>query len=224
MIKKKDLPYEINGDQIQELIKLAKPKPNDVFYDLGSARGRVIIVLARDTNVKKAIGIEYERDLHDEARKSALKKLDKRALGRTDFWFANMDIADENGDGYFYNLDDATVVYYGLDEDDTTIKHFAKLFGRKRHVRIITKNLPLVGYESIANRANPECWFFLMRNPPKSTRSKKEWARSVLGTDHATMDKVYDYYAAQIAKQYPNDTKYCRAELLTLRKLVNERF
>jgi len=52
MIKKSDLPYEIDDDQIRELIKLANLHPNDVFYDLGSARGRVIIALAKETQIK----------------------------------------------------------------------------------------------------------------------------------------------------------------------------
>ena len=54
--------------------------------------------------------------------------------------------------------------------------------------------------------------------------SKKQWARSVLGTEDATMDEVYDYYAAQIEKQYLGDTKYRNGNLLTLKKLVNDRF
>ena len=138
MIKKSDLPYEIDDDQIRELIKLANLHPNDVFYDLGSARGRVIIALAKETQIKKAIGIEYERELYDKARRYAHDELTIGQLKKIDFWFGNIDFEADDGDGYFYDLSDATVVYNSTDEDEDTIRHLKRLFGIKRHVKIIT--------------------------------------------------------------------------------------
>lgn len=215
--------FELKPSQVAELVKLARIGPHDVFYDLGSGSGGVVIEVAKTTRADKAIGIEIDLDLYEEGRLRAINELSKDQLKRCDFWFGNLSTLDEEETGYFYDLEDATVVFYSLNEGEDTVQQFKTLFGSRR-ARLVTKNLPLVGYESTASRSDSDCWLFLMNYPFVRMRSKREWARSVLGTPDASIDQVYDYYVRQVEKQYPRDGRYARRCLLDLQMLVNERF
>ncbi|HSC70018.1 MAG TPA: methyltransferase domain-containing protein [Candidatus Methylomirabilis sp.] len=57
-------------DVVQEMLKLAEVRPDDVIYDLGSGDGRIVITAAREYGAK-GIGFELEPDLVDRARKDA---------------------------------------------------------------------------------------------------------------------------------------------------------
>ena len=53
---------------IQKIINNISIDKNDVFYDLGSGRGRVPMLLYCNTHLKKAVGIEYHVHRHDIAQ------------------------------------------------------------------------------------------------------------------------------------------------------------
>lgn len=216
----KNDPFELNEKQIAELIDLARFKPSDVFYDLGSGKGLVVLEVVRKTRVKKAIGIEKVRKYHDKARTAAASSLNKRQLERIDYWYGDLNADDDSG-WYFYDLQDATVVFFGTDESDSTRDELRALF-KKRHLTILTKNLPLVGYSSIASRNDPDCYLYLHSYPLKRIKRKTEWLRTVI--PDGTLESVYKYYSKQIAKQYPGSRKYVKETLLTLMQLLNKRF
>lgn len=225
-VKKKDLPFEIDDIQIRELMKLANFTQRDVFYDLGSGRGRVIMLVVKESKAKKAIGIEALRDLYQRARNAANEDLTDDQFKKVDFWHGDFDAQGLDGKPFLYEMCDATVIYYGVDESEDTIGNLKDRFRNKRQLKIIIKNLPFVGYASVPNRANDACWFYLTKNPPKRIRSKREWAGSVFEKQEATISEVYEYYADQLKKQYPDerDRKYRKGTLLDLKKLVHDRF
>jgi hypothetical protein len=215
----------LSASQITELIQLADLTGKDVFYDLGSGIGRVVIQVTQQTKVRKTIGIENYPEPYEEARKTAINKLTKKQLKRIDFWYGEMDTKLEDGSGYFYDLNDATVVYYSLHETLETVEFFQDLL-QNRRVKIITKDLPWVGYKSVANRSNPDCHFYLMHNPALARiKNKTEWAESVLGTKGVTVEHVYSYYAGQLAKRKEYyDKKAITQSLLELQILISDRF
>jgi hypothetical protein len=220
-VSDKDEPFELNGDQIEQLIKLAAFRDKDVFYDLGSGSGNVVIQVAKQTHVK-AIGIEIEKESYQKARKAAFKQLSKEQLSRTEFWYG--DQFDKGTEfPFFYDIQDATVIYNSLHEDATFAKYYEEQLGSK-HVRIITKDLPMVGYKSIANRCNSDCWLFLTSYPFKRIRRKGDWAKSILGHSSVSMEDVYHYYRGQMKKHYPRQGKYWTEVDLNLKLLVNARF
>lgn len=51
-------PYPV----IRAMLKLAGAGPDDVVYDLGCGDGRILIVAVKEFNVKKAIGIEIDKE------------------------------------------------------------------------------------------------------------------------------------------------------------------
>ncbi len=57
-------------DVVQEMLKLAEVRPNDVVYDLGSGDGRIVITAAREYSAR-GIGFELEPDLVRRARDDA---------------------------------------------------------------------------------------------------------------------------------------------------------
>jgi len=57
-------------DVVQEMLKLAEMRPDDVVYDLGSGDGRIVITAAREYGAR-GIGFELEPDLVRRARDDA---------------------------------------------------------------------------------------------------------------------------------------------------------
>jgi SAM-dependent methyltransferase len=65
-------------DVVQEMLKLAEVRPDDVVYDLGSGDGRIVIAAAREYGAR-GIGFELEPDLvrraQDDARRAGVGSL-----------------------------------------------------------------------------------------------------------------------------------------------------
>jgi len=86
--------FELNTFQINELISLAKFNTKDIFFDLGSATGKVVREVVKQTNVKMAIGIESDFKKYEKARKCAIQELTKDELNRIDFWLVILEIME----------------------------------------------------------------------------------------------------------------------------------
>ena len=63
---------------IYRIIKVLNPQPDDVVYDIGSGKGRILCVMSR-RNVKKCVGIELFEGLCVAARANAGKMRRRRA-------------------------------------------------------------------------------------------------------------------------------------------------
>lgn len=71
---------EITMSSIDKLIDHLRMGPKDVFFDLGSGVGKVVIQVAANSKVKKAVGIELSKTRHRDALtayKNALEYLPK---------------------------------------------------------------------------------------------------------------------------------------------------
>ena len=82
----------------------------------------------------------------------------------------------------------------------------------------------MVGYKSVANRSDPDCWLFLMRYPLTRIKSRERWIMSVLGEGDITIEDVYKYYSKQVSKRPSYSRKSIIDTILDLKKLVNKRF
>lgn len=51
-------PYAV----VRAMLKLANAKQDDVVYDLGCGDGRILVVAVKEFNVKRAVGIEIDRE------------------------------------------------------------------------------------------------------------------------------------------------------------------
>ncbi|HDJ83960.1 MAG TPA: class I SAM-dependent methyltransferase [Desulfurococcaceae archaeon] len=64
------VPYVPTPEHVaRKMLELAGAGANDIVYDLGAGDGRIVIIAAREFNVKKAIGIEIRSDLVREAKR-----------------------------------------------------------------------------------------------------------------------------------------------------------
>ncbi len=214
--------FELSPRHIRTLRKLVKIGGRDVFYDLGSGTGKVVIGLLIEGPIKKSVGIEVDREYHEFARASAINALPKRKLRKVDFWFGDFRQAALEGDGYFYDMSDATVVLNSLDEEEEDLDYYKTQFGNKK-VKVVKKDLPVIGFESIADRSNADCWLFMTPYPFKPIKGVNMWAQSVFGTADATIEDVYDYYYTQLQQRVKNERDNVDS-LLRLEQLVTMRF
>jgi SAM-dependent methyltransferase len=213
--KPEDDPFELSIAQARELIKLARFTSKDVFYDLGCATGKVVIEVVKRTGVKKAIGVD-----HDECQFRKAWPLACRQLPRRKLWY-NIDFKLKDIQTFDYS--DATILYQGTEEDKKTVREYQKRLGPKP-VRIITKDLPLVGYmPARANRENKGCWLFLSEYPLTRTHNLESWIQSVLGRP-GTLEQLYRYYRSKLAMHYRDDPKYHEQSVRFLKRLIKKRF
>ncbi|MEM0001858.1 MAG: protein-lysine N-methyltransferase [Desulfurococcaceae archaeon] len=87
-------PYPV----VRAMLKLANAGPEDVVYDLGCGDGRILVVAVKEFNVKKAIGVEIDREKY----KLAVSRIREEGIdGRAEVI---------HGDFFETNISDATVV------------------------------------------------------------------------------------------------------------------
>ena len=70
-----DVPYVPTPMKtVAKMLEMAKVKPSDIVYDLGSGDGRIVIAAVRDFGVRKAIGVDINpvriREANENARKA----------------------------------------------------------------------------------------------------------------------------------------------------------
>jgi SAM-dependent methyltransferase len=95
---------EINQQSLQKLFSLLDLTSHDVFFDLGSGVGKVILHAALFTPVKRAVGIELSKDRHQQAL---------IALKKASFWAKHIHERCEFIHDNLMNVDlsSATVIY-----------------------------------------------------------------------------------------------------------------
>lgn len=95
---------ELTPGSVRRLIERLELGDGDVFYDLGSGLGKVVLQVAMTTPVKRCVGVELSKTRTREAR-SALKKANDLGLVTAEFVaFRVEDLVDAR-------FDDATVIY-----------------------------------------------------------------------------------------------------------------
>ena len=195
---------ELNDKQIDILLEFSELNSKDVFYDLGSGTGKVVIDVYKKANVKKSIGIEYNKKYYDIAKKRAKYELSENIVGKNvDFFHGNY--SDKNENGYVFDISDGTIVYNSLAPSGKS-DFYDVQFNGITGVKIIKKDLPLVGFLPVdISRTDKNSQFFLMLTPLSNYRiySKNEWASAVMGKK-AKIEDVFDYYK-QLWKKNNNE-------------------
>jgi hypothetical protein len=186
--------YQSNR-HIRKILRLARAKKSDVFYDLGCGLGRLCVVAVTEFGVKRAVGIELHRG---RARKAAAH-VEKLGLSdRIEIW---------NEDFMESDLHDATIAYCGTYESEEDVPHFERELARG--CRFITLFLPFVGVMPTA----ADYPFYLMETPFKKTGDVSRWISSVLFRK-ATVDEMF--------AELDTDREY-RYDKRMLKKLMRER-
>ncbi len=68
------VPYVPTPERVvRYMLKVAGAGPNDIVYDLGCGDGRILVIAAKEFNVRRAIGVELREDKVMEARANIYK-------------------------------------------------------------------------------------------------------------------------------------------------------
>lgn len=191
--------FFLSARQSETLTRFAHITRRDVFYDLGCGDGQVVCTAITKGHASKAIGVELDKNNYRHAWLKAISYLPKSQLKRVNFWLGRLD-SDETDEGtYIFDYSDATVPYNSLQENEDDINFFRSRFPKKGF-RIITKDLPLVGYQGLRNTENNDCWFFMHRFPLKRVPSLSRWTKSAMGKEIGVQE-LYGYYANQLERR-----------------------
>lgn len=154
------------------MLRLASVGPTDVFYDLGSGWGQNLIIALTEFRVRKAVGIEKDRERYH----VALERLERRRIPPKRGMVMREDF-DKVLSGRTVGLDpaEATVIFYGLSTDKGIFE---------RVERCMKKSSRLVYYynclfpEIMSDRVDFP--FYLSVVPFRRPRSQHAWLSSVL--------------------------------------------
>lgn len=130
---------EITYEAAEKLLHDLDLTKQDVFYDLGSGVGKLVVHAYLATPVKKSVGIELSKTRYDKAQEV------KELLHQEGYLKSHKTLAFKHQNILDADLHDATVVYmcstcYSEDLMEKLVKKFSKL---KRGLRIVTlKELP----------------------------------------------------------------------------------
>ncbi len=157
---------ELTDNTIRDILKFAKLDENDIFYHLGCGTGNSITIALQEFKVKKAIGI----DINKEKISQGQKLINEKHI--VNWSLKNEDITASD-------ISDATVILFWFTDEkiiDTMIIKFKKL---KPGCRIITIWGPLAG--CIPDEVNFP--FILNITPFKKAESLREQMLSIFDTD-----------------------------------------
>ncbi|MCC6020132.1 MAG: class I SAM-dependent methyltransferase [Thermoproteaceae archaeon] len=91
-----DVPFVATPEVVaRRMLQLARVRPGEVVYDLGSGDGRIVIIAVREFGAR-AVGIEIRRDLyeHSVARVRDLGLADRAAIIHANFFNVDVSNAD----------------------------------------------------------------------------------------------------------------------------------
>jgi SAM-dependent methyltransferase len=175
-------PILFSNAQIRRMLKLAKVGKDDIFYDLGCGYGQNLIIALTEFNAKKVVGFESNKRRSRIARGRLEGWIEKRRdIGR-ERWEILPDDFQELLSGNIRNevasLQEATVIFYGLETNGQMIKNIEKAWKNQPG-----KTRRLVYYR---NCLFPEIMptrvdvpFIVSEFPFKPTTDKIEWLTRV---------------------------------------------
>lgn len=140
---------EIMPRSFSRLLELAKPKENEVFYDLGSGNGKAIFVAALLYDWKKCIGIEYLPALY-ETSITILNQFHQLHSLKKNFSQKSFDIKFLHCDFFEVDLSDANVIFINSTAFNVTLWEKLKL--KLNHV------LPGTRIITISKQLNNSCF------------------------------------------------------------------
>lgn len=185
----------------RKMLRLARIKPRDIFYDLGCGYASILILAVKEFNVRRAIGYEDNWYRCSVAKKRIKKEnlSDRISIIQKDFSEANLSNAD--------------VIFDMLSE---TPQDLQKLYKQKIKdgARLIKHDLPLIGYlPDVVDYP-----FYKMTFPLNMGRSRNEWAAKVLGKENVSSTDVWhEIFHYQFTKGYD------RKDIIRLKRMLSKR-
>lgn len=163
-------PILFTNPQIRRMLSLARIGPNDVFYDLGCGFGQNLIVAMKEFNVRKAVGIESDRErawrANERLRELGLQTHGKALVG---------DFRDLLSTA---RIKEASAIFYGLQSEVEILNKISRVWHRcKPGRKLIYYERHLIP-EIMPTVADPP--FFVSESHFKAPSSEKEWLSKVV--------------------------------------------
>jgi protein-L-isoaspartate O-methyltransferase len=155
----------LTDNVVRKVFNFVRLKKSDIFFHLGCGEGNAVAIAAKEFGVKKAIGIEIDNSLADDACKNI--------AGIKNAYIINTDIRKAD-------ISDATILLFWFSDSDfvdAITKRFSKEL--KDGARVITIWAPL----GMTLPDKVKFPFFVNKKPFKRARSIRQQIRSIYGTD-----------------------------------------
>jgi protein-L-isoaspartate O-methyltransferase len=155
----------LTDNVIRKIFNFAKLKKGDIFCHLGCGEGSTVAIAAKEFGVKKAIGIEIDKSIADNAR--------RHIAGLKNAYIINTDIREAD-------ISEATVLLFWF-SDSSLVHTLTKRFKKelRNGARVITIWAPL----TMTLPYKVEFPFFVNKKPFKRARSIQQQIRSIYGTN-----------------------------------------
>jgi hypothetical protein len=157
---------ELSDKTLKEIFRFSELTENDVFYHLGCSSGNSIIIALQEFNVKKAIGIDNNKDKITHAQ----KLLEEKHISNGSFRCQDVTVSD---------ISDATVILFWFSDQKVIEKMIPKFESFKPGCKIITIWGPLTGF--MPNKVDFP--YILNVTPFKKAESLQDQMLSIFNTD-----------------------------------------
>lgn len=124
---------ELSDETLREIFRFANLTKNDIFYHLGCGKGNSIIIASEEFMVKKAIGIDNNKEKISQGQ----ELLQKKHITNGSFRHQDITISDIN---------DASVILFWFSDEKIIEEMIPKFQNLKPGCKIITIWGPLTGY------------------------------------------------------------------------------
>ena len=183
---------ELSDKTLREIFSFAELSENDIFYHLGCGSGNSIVISLQEFNVKKAIGIDNNKD----KIVCAGKLVEEKHISNGSFRCQDVTVSDFN---------DATVILFWFSDEKVIEKMILKFENLKPGCKIITIWGPLTGFMP----DKVDFPYILNITPFKKAESLREQMLAIFNTDcidFAVAWEFADRYSKSIgSKNSEND-------------------
>lgn len=124
---------ELSDETLREIFRFVNLTKNDIFYHLGCGKGNSIIIALEEFRVKKAIGIDNNKEKISQGQ----EVLQKKHITNGSFRHQDITISDIN---------DASVILFWFSDEKIIEEMIPKFQNLKPGCKIITIWGPLTGY------------------------------------------------------------------------------
>jgi len=157
---------ELPDNTLKEIFRFAELTENDVFYHLGCGSGNSIVLALQEFMVKKAIGIDNNKDKIVYAQ----KLLEEKHISNGSFRCQDVTVSD---------ISDATVILFWFSDKKMIEKMISKFENLRPGCKIITIWGPLTGFMP----DKVDFPYILNVTPFKKAESLRDQMLSIFNTD-----------------------------------------
>ncbi|MFZ0184961.1 MAG: methyltransferase domain-containing protein [Nitrosotalea sp.] len=157
---------ELSDKTLKEIFRFADLAENDVFYHLGCGSSNSVAISLQEFKVKKAIGIDNNKDKIEHAQ----KLFEEKHISNGSFRCQDVTVSD---------ISDATVILFWFSDEKVIEKMISKFENLKPGCKIITIWGPLTGFMP----DKVDFPYILNITPFKKAESLREQMLSIFNTD-----------------------------------------